>query len=114
MCIRDRTYTNWELCLSDGSGENSPIEKLLENLAASDKRIKVISHKVPLQISENTNAGIEACTGDYIAFADHDDELTPHALFQCVKALNKNRDIRILYSDAVSYTHLDVYKRQDR
>ena len=43
--------------------------------------------------------GIEAATGDYIAFADHDDELTPHALFQCVKALNENRDIRILYSD---------------
>ena len=97
--VKAQTYTNWELCLSDGSGENSPIEKFLENLAASDKRIKVISHKVPLQISENTNAGIEACTGDYIAFADHDDELTPHALFQCVKALNENRDIRILYSD---------------
>lgn len=97
--VKAQTYTNWELCLSDGSGENSPIQKLLENLAASDKRIKVISHKVPLQISENTNAGIEASTGDYIAFADHDDELTPHALFQCVKALNENRNIRILYSD---------------
>ena len=42
--VKAQTYTNWELCLSDGSGENSPIEKLLENLAASDKRIKVISH----------------------------------------------------------------------
>ena len=40
-----------------------------------------------LQISENTNAGIEVATGDYIAFADHDDELTPHALFECVKAI---------------------------
>ena len=59
----------------------------------------MIFHEKPLQISENTNAGIEAATGDYIAFADHDDELTPHALFQCVKALNENRDIRILYSD---------------
>lgn len=97
--VKAQTYTNWELCLSDGSGENSPIQKLLENLAASDKRIKVIFHKEPLQISENTNAGIEASTGDYIAFADHDDELTPHALFQCVKALNENRNIRILYSD---------------
>ena len=33
----------------------------------------VISHKEPLQISENTNAGIEIATGDFIAFADHDD-----------------------------------------
>jgi len=97
--VKAQTYPNWELCLSDGSGADSPIRKLLEFLASSDERIKVIFHEKPLQISENTNAGIEAATGDYIAFADHDDELTPHALFQCVKALNENRDIRILYSD---------------
>ena len=97
--VKAQTYPNWELCLSDGSGADSPIRKLLDSLASSDERIKVIFHEKPLQISENTNAGIEAATGDYIAFADHDDELTPHALFQCVKALNENRDIRILYSD---------------
>ena len=63
------------------------------------REFSVISHKEPLQISENTNAGIEIATGDFIAFADHDDELTPHALFECVKALNNNRAIRLLYSD---------------
>lgn len=59
----------------------------------------MVSHERSTQISENTNAGIEIATGDYIAFADHDDELTPHALFECVKALNKDRKIRVLYSD---------------
>ena len=94
-----QTYPNWELCLSDGSGADSPIAGLLKELAASDERIKVVSHNQQLQISGNTNAGIEIATGDYIAFADHDDELTPHALFECVKALNKDRRIRVLYSD---------------
>ena len=97
--IKEQTYPNWELCLSDGSGANSPIAGLLESLAASDERIKVVSHEESLQISENTNAAIEIATGDYIAFADHDDELTPNALFECVKALNKNRDVKVLYSD---------------
>ena len=97
--IKEQTYPNWELCLSDGSGANSPIAGLLEALVASDERIKVVSHEESLQISENTNAAIEIATGDYIAFADHDDELTPNALFECVKALNKNRDIKVLYSD---------------
>ena len=92
--IKEQTYPNWELCLSDGSGANSPIAGLLESLAASDERIKVVSHEESLQISENTNAAIEIATGDYIAFADHDDELTPNALFECVKALNKNRDVK--------------------
>ena len=97
--VKAQTYPNWELCLSDGSGENSPLRKTLEALVKSDERIRVISNKEALRIAENTNAGMEAATGDYIAFADHDDELTPHALFQCVKAVNENREIKLLYSD---------------
>lgn len=97
--IKAQTYPNWELCLSDGSGADSPLRKTLEALEKSDERLKVIRNEKPLRIAENTNAGMEAATGDYIAFADHDDELTPHALFQCVKAVNENRDIRLLYSD---------------
>ena len=97
--VKAQTYTNWELCLSDGSGEDSPIRKLLESLEASDKRIRVIHNEKQLQISENTNAAIQAATGEYIAFADHDDELTPNALFECVKVLNEKKQTRILYSD---------------
>ena len=97
--VKAQTYPNWELCLSDGSGEDSPIRKLLESLEASDKRIRVIHNEKQLQISKNTNAAIQAATGEYIAFADHDDELTPNALFECVKVLNRRKQTRILYSD---------------
>ena len=37
--------------------------------------------------------------GELIAFADHDDVLTPDALFECVRALNRRDDISVLYSD---------------
>ena len=97
--IEAQTYGNWELCLSDGSGADSPLTDYLAGLEKSDERIRVIRNEQALQIAENTNAAMEAATGDFIVFADHDDELTPHALFECVKALNKNRDIRLLYSD---------------
>ena len=97
--IQQQTYTNWELCLSDGSGDNSPIAGILKEISAKDKRIKIISHDCALQISENTNSAIEAATGDFIAFADHDDELTPHALFECVKALNEKPETLVIYSD---------------
>ena len=97
--VKAQTYPNWELCLSDGSGENSPLTSFLKSLETGDERIKVAYNEQALQISENTNAGIEIATGAYIAFADHDDELTPHALFECVKALNKDRKIRLIYSD---------------
>ena len=43
--IQQQTYTNWELCLSDGSGDNSPIAGILKEISAKDKRIKVDVYK---------------------------------------------------------------------
>lgn len=97
--MKQQTYKNWELCLSDGSGKDSPLKELLAVIQEEEPRVKVISHESSLQISENTNAAMEIASGDYIAFADHDDELTPNALYECVKALNRNPDIDVLYSD---------------
>ena len=97
--VQQQTYPNWELCLSDGSGTDSPLTGILKELSAKDARIKVITHDRALQISENTNSAIEAASGDFIAFADHDDELTPHALFECVKALNDHPGTLVVYSD---------------
>lgn len=97
--VKQQTYSNWELCLSDGSGPDSPIHEELMKMAREDERIQVISHEQPLQISENTNAAIERATGDFIVFMDHDDELTEHALFACAEALNKDQGIEVIYSD---------------
>ena len=74
--LQAQTYGKWELCLSDGSGADSPIRELLKQLQKEESRIKVIDHQEKLQISENTNAAIEAATGEFVVFADHDDELT--------------------------------------
>ena len=97
--LKEQTYPHWELCLSDGSGPDSPLAGLLEKIAGEEPRVRVVSHRTPLQISENTNAAIGVATGDFIAFADHDDELTAHALYECAKAVNENRDTDVIYSD---------------
>ena len=97
--VKAQTYGNWELCLSDGSGKDSPIKAVLEKYAAKDERIKVVYHEEPLKIAENTNAAIGIATGEFIAFGDHDDVLTAHAFYECVKALNEDPSIEVLYSD---------------
>jgi len=97
--VRAQSYQHWELVLSDGSGAPSPIAGVLASEAAADDRIKVLEAAEPFRIAENTNRAIEAARGDYIAFLDHDDELTPDALFECVKALNADRSISFIYSD---------------
>ena len=97
--FQEQTYSNWELCFSDGSGAQSPLTELLKELTAKDNRIKYVSHEESLQISENTNSAIEIATGDFIAFADHDDELTPNALFEWVKAINEKPQTLVIYTD---------------
>lgn len=97
--IKGQTYSNWELCLSDGSGGDSPLKEILKELEHSDSRIKVISSKESLQIAENTNAAIDIATGDYIVFADHDDILSVDALYECTKCINENQEVDMIYSD---------------
>ena len=97
--IKAQTYSNWELCLSDGSGKDSPLTKVLQEYEKNDERIKVVYNDTPLQISENTNAALKIVSGDYVAFADHDDLLAPNALYECVSEINKDATIDVLYTD---------------
>ena len=94
-----QSYANWELCLVNASPENVHLTSLLENWAMRDKRIRVIRLEKNLGIAQNTNAGIEASAGEFIAFLDHDDFLEPDALFCYVDALNKDKTIDVFYSD---------------
>ena len=87
-----QSYANWELCLVNASPEDVHLTSLLENWAMRDKRIRVIRLEKNLGIAQNTNAGIAASTGEFIAFLDHDD-------FCYADALNKDKTIDVFYSD---------------
>lgn len=97
--VKNQTYKNWELCLSDGSGKNSPMTQILKKYEKKEKRIRVVYNERQLHISENTNEALKIVTGDYIAFADHDDLLAPDALYECVRVLNDKPETEFIYSD---------------
>lgn len=111
--VQEQSYGNWELCLSDGSGQGPvdtaeetpgvkkdvfPVAKELERYR-QERRIRVVYSKRPLDIALNTNAAIEIASGEFIAFMDHDDVLAPNALYECVKALNEKPGTEFIYSD---------------
>lgn len=97
--VKAQWYTNWELCLADDHSPSPHVRPLLEEFAKSDPRIKVIFREENGRISKATNSAIELATGEYVGFMDNDDELAPQALFEIVKALNKQPDIDFCYSD---------------
>lgn len=69
VCMQ--TYRNIEIILvDDGSTDNSG--QICEAYASQDNRIKVI-HKMNGGLSSARNAGIEASSGDILAFVDSDD-----------------------------------------
>ena len=97
--IVEQTYANWELCIADGSPSGESVENVLKKYAEKDSRIRYKVLGENLGISGNTNAALEMAEGDFVVLADHDDRLTPNALFECAKKLNENRSCDVLYSD---------------
>lgn len=96
--VQGQSYGKWELCIADGASKNAETRALLQAYAAADARIKVAFLTENGGTSRNTNAAVALCTGEYVAFMDHDDTLTPDALFEVVRALNEHRADAV-YSD---------------
>lgn len=96
--IESQTYSNWELCLADGS-ETDNLKFYVEKYSNNDSRVKYRFLGFNDGISNNTNGAIEIATGDYIAFSDHDDLLRQDALFEVVKAINTKDNVDCVYTD---------------
>ena len=73
--IQAQTFADFELILvDDGSPDSCPA--LCDAAAAKDSRIRVI-HKKNGGQSTARNAGLDAAHGEWIAFVDSDDTITP-------------------------------------
>lgn len=98
--VADQSYPNWELLLGDASPDES-LRKIVEEV--SDIRVKYVKIPENKGISANTNVILEKATGDFIGLLDHDDVLTPDALYSVYKAIKEGEaagtQVRMIYSD---------------
>lgn len=82
-----QTMRDWELlAVNDGSADRSLA--ILEDYATRDPRVHIIN-KQNAGVSAARNTGLAAAKGDYVYFADADDELLPTALELLVKTMEK-------------------------
>ncbi len=95
--VRKQSYDRWELVVSDDASDRDELRSLRLRYTA-DPRIRFVDATAREGIARNTNRGIEAASGDYIAFLDHDDELAPDALYRIALALQESK-YSLLYSD---------------
>ncbi len=99
--VLSQTYSNWQLCLADGSTEEfSYVKDMVDD--CHDSRIrykKLITNK---GIVGNSNSAAEMADGEYIALLDNDDVLSPNALFEIRKAIDTGADF--IYTDEASFS----------
>lgn len=105
-CILAQSFTNYEFIIIDnGSTDNSGV--IADSYAKKDKRIRVI-HQQRGNIGSGRNAGLDAATGDYIAFVDDDDYCEPDYLqFLYDLLIESNADISIC---GATWSHVEEKK----
>ena len=97
--VQNQVYPHWELCICDDGSSKAVIHDLLNEFAQHDPRIHVSFSPTNEGIAAASNHALQLATGEFVGLLDHDDELSPHALFEVVKYLNAHPDTDLVYSD---------------
>ena len=101
--VTSQSYRHWELCIADGSPDHSLVASVVSQYQKQYPSIRFKALEENLGIAGNTNAALELAGGDYIALLDHDDFLTPDALYEVVRMINDHPDADVLYTDEDKY-----------
>jgi glycosyltransferase involved in cell wall biosynthesis len=114
--ILAQTYSNIEVIISDdGSSDDSM--KIINNYAAENSRIKVLSTPINRGISENINTAFKHCNGDYICVIAGDDTMYPGKIEKQVEYLEINQDFDLCFHNVEVYdddTGTVLYKWLDK
>lgn len=96
--VINQIYSNWELCIANSTPENIAIKEIIDEY--NDSRIKYTELDANYGISLNTVKSIELSSGDFVCFLDHDDIISPNALYEYAYYLEKiDSNVDFFYSD---------------
>lgn len=97
--VREQIYENWELCIADDKSPGKHIREILDEYAAVDNRVKVVFRKENGHIAAASNSALELATGEFAVLLDHDDELSPDALYWVARTIVDHPETDFIYSD---------------
>jgi GT2 family glycosyltransferase len=96
--VRSQYYADWQLCICDDASTAAHIRRVLSEYSAKDERIRVVFSPRNAGIAHASNCAMCLATGEFVGLLDHDDKLTPDALYEVVAALQTS-DFDLIYSD---------------
>jgi glycosyltransferase involved in cell wall biosynthesis len=97
--VLDQVYPHWELCIADDASTQPHVREVLERFAARDPRIKVAYRQANGHICEASNTALALATGEFTALFDHDDVLSPMALYEVAAEIDAYPGAQFIYSD---------------
>ena len=97
--LLNQSYTNFEICISDDHSTNKETLEVLKEYEKKHKQVRVVYRKENGMISVASNTAIGIAKGEFIALVDNDDVVERDALYYVVEALNKDRNLDMIYSD---------------
>lgn len=100
--IINQTYSNIEIILvNDGSTDNSL--HILQEWEKKDERIKIVN-KINGGLSSARNEGLKIATGEYIAYIDGDDWISPLMFEKLSDSI-----IQFCQPEIVTYSYIEYY-----
>lgn len=97
--LLNQSYTNFEVCIADDHSSSEETIAVLKEYQDKYEQVRVVFRKKNGMISEASNTAIGIARGEFIALVDNDDVVEKNALYYVVEALNRNKNLDMIYSD---------------
>ncbi len=97
--VRAQVYPHWELCVVNDASRKPHVRSMLDEFARKDARVRVEHLPRNEGIAGASSRALAMARGEFVALLDHDDELSPDALYEVARILNEDREIDLVYSD---------------
>ncbi len=91
-CIIGQSLQTWEWLIVDDASNTRASRELLDEIAASDPRIRVLRHSQNRGPGAARNTGVKAAASHYIYFIDDDDLIEPTTLEECLWFLESHAE----------------------
>ena len=99
--IQNQSYENLEIIIIDDCSTDYTFN-VIEEIAKSDKRIKLYKNNQNLGIAETLNLGLKYASGEFIARMDGDDISMPNRIQEMLSFIQNNTDFDLVGSHTIT------------
>ena len=110
----NQLYSNIEIFVVDDGSENKKYLNIAREKYLNEKKIKFFSYEVNKGVSAALNFGVQESTGDFISWLSHDDVYSKFKIKKQIEYINKNKNIKILSSNAIVFNRKVRYFKKFR